>query len=60
MVKAIRCDAWNDFINHNYEVEPLFTKDEFILNNSNNKLWRWQCKKCGHKFEHKWKNFNSD
>lgn len=56
--KKTREDAWDNFIACNYEVYPLFSKEDFIENNTGQKLWRWKCKKCGHKFEHRWKGFS--
>lgn len=55
---AIREKAWNNLMRRNIDIEPLFTKEEFIENNFTDKEWKWKCKKCGHEFFRKWKNLN--
>lgn len=57
-IKKIRENAWNAFALHEHEIEPMFSKDDFIANNSNDILWKWKCKKCYHEFYHKWRGFN--
>lgn len=57
-IKKIRENAWNDFMSHEHEVEPMFSKNDFIANNSNDIQWKWKCKKCCHEFQHKWRGFN--
>lgn len=56
MVYAIRSNAWDQFLLKASSIKPMFTKEEFIAYNSNDKLWRWKCEKCGHEFMHVWKN----
>lgn len=58
--KSQKEKAWNHFIDLNSEIAPMFTKDDFMQHKSNSlKIWRWQCKKCGHEFLARWTNIFS-
>lgn len=60
MYYTLRTKAWSIFEKNNYDVVPLITKDEFIHNldlDLRVDLLTWQCKTCGHIFQHTWANW---
>lgn len=59
MTASIREKAWEQLKLREMDIQPMFTKDQFIEENNESKEWRWKCKKCGHEFMHAWKGINS-
>lgn len=60
-IQAVKEKAWDHFCSRCHDIEPLFTKNEFIhcsLNESS-KVWKWRCKECGHEFTSTWSNWTS-
>ena len=53
--------SWKYFNETMHDIIPLFTEDEFIssINDKENRLWKWKCKKCGYEFEHTWRNWKN-
>lgn len=58
---AVKQKAWQHLLDRSKDIEPLFTKEEFLSCNlgQKTKLWRWRCKKCGHEFTKTWANWVS-
>lgn len=58
--QTIRQKAWTTFNEHNYAIKPLISYNEFMDKDFNvdKTIVKWRCKKCGHEFEHVWRNWN--
>lgn len=48
-------DAWEYFCSSHTKISPMFTKEEFVQCQSNErKMWKWKCDACGHEFLATW------
>lgn len=58
---AKKRQAWKYFTNECKDIQPLFTEEEFMncQMNERQKTWRWKCKKCGHEFIATWSNWST-
>ena len=57
---AKKKQAWKYFNEECKDIVPVFTEDEFVSCdlNEKQKIWKWKCKKCGHEFNSIWANWH--